>query len=261
MLFGNWWNRIQETEDRKSKAKSAFLRRKEVKNGLVRKVCSSLSLSALDGRVWIGSSVEMCFEVSGFDHHGWISVVAFERRSSLERIFYSGFRRSGLKSIVLPSSVVILGQSSFDACISLESVTFESGSRLERIEDAAFYESGLKSIVIPSSVVVLGQCSFHRCRSLESVRFESGSRLERIGECGFKCSGLNSIEIPSSVVALGKESFGGCKSLESVTFESGSRLERIEESAFQGIPIPFCSISDGFTWSKTIRRMARRNKM
>jgi hypothetical protein len=166
-----------------------------------------------------------------------VSVVAFERDSSLEGICDSGFRESELRSIVVPSSVVVLGKESFHGCRSLESVTFESGSRLERIERSAFsgtviFSNKLKSVLIPSSVVVLGKRSFGQCKSLESVTFESGSRLERIEKRAFQGSGLRSILIPSSVVVLGKESFHWCKSLESVIFESVSRLERIEESAF-----------------------------
>jgi hypothetical protein len=137
-------------------------------------------------------------------------------------------------SIVIPSSVVVLGKSSFCECESLESVTFESDSRLERIGNSAFRCSGLKSILIPSSVVVLGKGSFCECKSLETVKFVSGSRLERIEECAFRLCELKSIEIPSSVVVFGKEWCCSCWSLESVTFESGSRMDRIDESAFQG---------------------------
>jgi hypothetical protein len=152
------------------------------------------------------------------------------------------------RSVVIPSSVVVLGGGSFCWCESLESVTFENGSGLERIEESAFRRSGLKSIVIPYSVVVLGRSSFYECKSLESVTVENdflkprsriltqhprgGSRLARIEESAFQGSVLESIDIPSSVVVLGKRSFYRCESLESVTFESGSRLERIEEYAF-----------------------------
>jgi TPR repeat protein len=116
--------------------------------------------------------------------------VTFERRSRLKRIEESAFHcRSWppcpLTSIVIPSSVVVLGKCSFSTCTSLESVTFESGSRLERIDESAFHGCALKSIVIPSSVVVLGKESFSGCKSLESVTFESGSRLERIEEAMF----------------------------------------------------------------------------
>jgi hypothetical protein len=122
------------------------------------------------------------------------------------------FYWSGLKSIEIPCSVVVLGKESFYGCDSLESATFESGSRLERIEESVFHGSGLKSIEIPSSIVVLRKSSFYGCKSLELVTFESGCRLERIEEYAFHGSGLKSIEIPSSVVVLGKSSFLGCRS-------------------------------------------------
>jgi hypothetical protein len=103
-----------------------------------------------------------------------------------------------LKSIVIPSSVIVLPESSFAKCQSLESVLFESGSRLERIEQSAFEKSGLKSIVIPSSVIVLSESSFAKCESLGSVTFETGSKLERIEKSAFYESGLKSIVIPPS---------------------------------------------------------------
>jgi hypothetical protein len=70
------------------------------------------------------------------------------------------FFRSGLKSIEIPSSVVVLGKESFCHCQSLESFTLESDSRLERIEERAFHLSGLKSIVIPVSVTFVDGSAF-----------------------------------------------------------------------------------------------------
>jgi uncharacterized membrane protein YqaE (UPF0057 family) len=221
------WN--EKSVGKKSKVSSAFSRQKIVEGGLVQNVCSSLSLSASDGRLGIFSSVKFCSQVTGE-----LSVVTFERGSRIEKIEKSAFSRTELKSIMIPSSVVVLGKGCFSWCNSLESVQFESDSRLERIEEFAFRWSELRSIVIPSSVVILGKGSFSRCNSLESVRFESDSRLERIEESAFWWSGLKSIVIPSSVVVLGKGCFSKCKSLESITFESDSRSERIEDRAFHG---------------------------
>jgi hypothetical protein len=221
--------------------------------------------------------------------------MTFENGSRLERIEESALHASGLKSIVIPSCVLVLGPSSFYGCASLKSVTFESCSRIKQIDEKAFSgdantSNQLKSIVIPSSVVVLGKESFYWCECLESVTFEIGSRLERIDESAFSESKLKSITIPpgvalicgsafcaqsltsisvsrcnqhfriresflediygsticryfgsfraivipGSVVDLGKLSFHDCKSLESVTFEDGSRLERIDDFAFSG---------------------------
>jgi hypothetical protein len=108
-----------------------------------------------------------------------VSVVAFERDSNLEGIWESGFRKSQLRSIAVPTSAVVLRKNIFYNCRSLESVTFESGSRLKRIEKSPFQWSGLISIEISSSVVVFGDESFSDCWSLESVRFRSGSRFEQ----------------------------------------------------------------------------------
>jgi hypothetical protein len=67
--------------------------------------------------------------------------VTFESGSRLERIEEYAFHGSGLKSIDIPSSVVVLGKQSFSRCNALESVTFESGSRLERINKSMFEHS------------------------------------------------------------------------------------------------------------------------
>jgi hypothetical protein len=116
-------------------------------------------------------------------------------------------------SVVIPSSIVILGKSCFQWSKALKCVHFQSGSRLERIEESAFGSSGLNSIVIPSSVLVLGRRSFQYCESLGSVIFESGSRLQRMEEFAFSRSRIASIVIPSSVVVLGKEVFHHCGQL------------------------------------------------
>jgi DNA helicase HerA-like ATPase len=86
--------------------------------------------------------------------------VTFESGSRLEGIEESVFQESRLKSIEIPSSVLVLGMGSFWECKALESVTFESGSRLERIEESAFSESGLRSIEIPASVAFVDRSAF-----------------------------------------------------------------------------------------------------
>jgi hypothetical protein len=171
------------------------------------------------------------------------------------------------RSVVIPSSVVVVGPSSFCENRSIASVIFENGSRLERIEACAFRWMTLTSIVIPSSVLVLGKESFDDCTWLKSVSFENGSRLERIEESAFRGTGLTSIVVPSSAIVLGKQSFYRCKSLESVIFESGSRLERIEESAFcesglKSIVIPSSVVvlgKESFYWCKSLESITFEN--
>jgi hypothetical protein len=124
---------------------------------------------------------------------------------------------------VIPSSVIVLGQSSFMECKDLSSVFFGKGSRLERIEECAFRGSELASVVIPSSVIVLGQSSFMECAYLTSVIFGEGSRLERIEECAFRGSELKSIAIPASVTFVDSSAFDGT----TVAFDQNAGLAEL----------------------------------
>jgi hypothetical protein len=109
-------------------------------------------------------------------------------------------------SVVIRSSVRVIGKSSFHGCKFLKSVFFDGRSQLRRIEESAFRETGLKSIQIPSSVTSLGNESFSGCGELESLGFETGSQLERIEEFAFHGCPLGPTVIPLSVISLGKQS-------------------------------------------------------
>jgi hypothetical protein len=110
--------------------------------------------------------------------------VTIENGSRLERIEERAFGESGLKSILIPSSVVVLDEWCFGSCASLESVTFESVSRLERIEERAFYDSGLKSIEIPGSVTFIDVSAFDGLR-LNSLCVSPDNMRFHVRECDF----------------------------------------------------------------------------
>jgi hypothetical protein len=74
----------------------------------------------------------------------------------MERIDEHTFHRSGLRSIVIPSSVVVLCEGSFESCKSLKSMKFETGSRLERIERSAFRRSGSTLRSVSKSLAAVG---------------------------------------------------------------------------------------------------------
>jgi hypothetical protein len=57
----------------------------------------------------------------------------------LQRIEEYAFSSSGLKSIIIPSSVEHLCKSCFSCCNSLSSISFETGSNLQRIEESDFF--------------------------------------------------------------------------------------------------------------------------
>jgi hypothetical protein len=156
----------------------------------------------------------------------------------LTQIEDEAFSFSSLQSILIPSSVEILGSKCFLWCKSLSSITFESNSRLARIESEAFSFSSLQSISIPRNVEILGSNCFSSCKSLSSVTFESTSRLmpslrlQVLPEEAFSFSGLISIVIPATVRIIEKRAFYSCDSLTELLWAEGSKVKVIEEEAF-----------------------------
>jgi hypothetical protein len=112
-------------------------------------------------------------------------------------------------SVVVPSSVQILGVECFANCSGLSRITFASPSALHLIDRGAFSNcSSLASITIPSSVVTLSDDCFFGCRHLRTVEFLPGSRLIEIGVRAFaRCDSLSSISLPVSVQKVDGSAF------------------------------------------------------
>jgi hypothetical protein len=157
----------------------------------------------------------------------------FETETQLSMITSDAFRGSGLTSILIPSSVVLLGSGSFAECTSLQSVVFESGSRLSRIDNGAFYESKLRSITVPSSVVEIGDSAFQYCTLLESVIFESGSRLSAISSYPFAWTPLSSIMIQPNLDFIDGSAFRGLRS-KSLSLSGDNPRIRVVDSFLEG---------------------------
>jgi hypothetical protein len=68
--------------------------------------------------------------------------ITIESNSRLIKIEDEAFSGSGLTTIMIPSSVEVIGRCCFKYCKSLVSVTIEPNSRLTRIEEQTFCGSG-----------------------------------------------------------------------------------------------------------------------
>jgi hypothetical protein len=159
----------------------------------------------------------------------------------LTRIESHAFLYSSLQSVLIPSTVQIIGSSCFSSCKSLSSISFESNSRLARIESKAFCESSLQSIVIPKNVQFIDGSAFRDVR-LSSISIESENErfaiendllidlVDHILIRNF--SNLSNVTISASIKILGSGCLSFCYSLSSISFESNSQLTRIESEAF-----------------------------
>lgn len=154
----------------------------------------------------------------------------------LEEIGSWAFEKTGLESLVLPSTIKEIDSYAFEGTASLKSVVFLASSELDEIKEGAFKNSGLVSITLPRSLEKIDNYAFDNAAELKEVSFEPLSSLEEIGFRAFRGTGLERISIPQSVEKIGSSAFRGCPELREVTFQAGSNLEKVSSYAFADCP-------------------------
>ena len=135
-----------------------------------------------------------------------------------------------LTSIVIPNSVTSIGEEAFVSCTSLVSVSIGNG--VTSIEGMVFEDcTALTTITIPNSVTSIGNGAFSGCKGLTSITIPNS--VTSIGSYAFHgCTGLTSITIPNSVTSIGRNAFNGCTGLTSITIPNS--VTSIGERAFDG---------------------------
>ncbi len=169
---------------------------------------------------------------------------------------------TSLKSIVLPASLVSLGNYVFANDSNLNEVVFERGSQLTEIGKYCFSETAVSGIVLPSNLKKLGESAFSYCynlteitipgslevwdafafafcRGLKTVTIEEG--VEYIGAYAFAFVApnttsvyynrvLETVNMPSSVRAIYPFAFIACSALTDISFEN---VEYVFNGAFR----------------------------
>lgn len=131
-----------------------------------------------------------------------------------------------LKKIVLPNSVVSIGDGAF-AYSDINTVNIPSSVRT--IGNSAFYKCGLLSnLTMESGVQTIGDDAFMDCTSLTSVVIHDS--VTYIGERAFYNCSIKKINIPGSVEKIGKSAFNSCDLLTELTIEDG--VKNIGNGAF-----------------------------
>ena len=101
-----------------------------------------------------------------------IETVEFE--NGLEVIPVAAFANTQLKTVVLPSSIRILGASAFAGCNQLLSITLNDGL-ISVGNHSLAGASQLTEIIIPASVNDITELAFDMCRALQKVKFEGNA--------------------------------------------------------------------------------------
>ena len=113
--------------------------------------------------------------------------------------------RDGLKTIILPNSIISIMSNAFQGCNSLESINI-------------------------NNVTYIGYYAFDGCSNLKVV--DISDKAEYIGKYAFRgCSNLTSLTIPDSVTYIGDYAFASCRSLTSLII--GKKVNHIGSFAFK----------------------------
>ncbi len=131
------------------------------------------------------------------------------------------------KKLILPSTVVSIGQCAFEYKILLESVQLPKG--LKEIGANAFYCCDeLKEVIIPDEVTTIGKEAFDSCKKLSKISI--GNNVKNIGSGAFASCAISSIKIPNTVTTIKDSTFYGCSNLTSVDIPCS--IKAIKAGAF-----------------------------
>ena len=128
-------------------------------------------------------------------------------------------------SITIPNSIVSIGESAFEDCMSLTSIVIPNS--VTSIGEEAFVScTSLVSVSIGNGVTSIEGMVFEDCTALTTITIPNS--VTSIGERAFDgCTGLTSITIPNSVTSIGRNAFSGCTGLTSVELPvAGEQLFR-----------------------------------
>ncbi len=179
-----------------------------------------------------------------------ITEIEFDNNCLCESIGENAFAGCRLNKIIIPDSVISIGEYAFYECTALTAVNFTENSQLETIGDYAFYCcSALKEITIPTGVTVINYGLFLGCHSLETIVIPDS--VTSIGFNAFNdCYSLESVTIPASVTYIGAGAFCACDSI-SITFENINGWYVTEtEGASDGIAIDVTDASQNAKYFK-----------
>lgn len=154
---------------------------------------------------------------------------------------------TGLKEVLLPDGMRIIGPNLFWGCTDLERV--ELPDSITEIHGSSEWMTGgrensgafagcasLKSITIPPNVTAIPYNTFQNCTSLEEVIIPDGVTV--IGERAFRnCVSLKHVILPSSLKTLGRTAFDGCTALEKPVLPPGYGKKKKEEDEEAAPPL------------------------
>ena len=136
---------------------------------------------------------------------------------------------TNLTTIIIPNSVISIGEGAFAYCTSLTSITLPDS--ITAIADNTFAScTSLPSIIIPNTVTSIGSNAFNSATSLTSIDIPDS--VTSIGDGAFAfCSSLSSVTLPANITSISDNTFRSCSALSSIIIPDF--VSTIGSSAFE----------------------------
>ena len=145
----------------------------------------------------------------------------------------NAFANRNITSVVVPSSVTIIGDGAFSNCQQLTSITLHDN--ITSIGVNAFRRTAIASITLPAKITIISQGMFAECRNLASIVIPEGVTI--IGADAFStCVSLATVTFPSTLRAIHHSAFLNCNLLSTINIpDSVTNIE------FRGNPFVGCN--------------------
>ena len=137
------------------------------------------------------------------------------------------FDKLPIKSLKLPSTIIVIDHSAFEACTKLEEFTMPP--ELKEIEYFAFRScTSLKTINFNAKIEDIAQHTFAGCTALKQLNFvDNACELYISCDVFEDCDSLTSVVFPMQVML--RLSFTGCDNLEEVIFKENADVSGFNE--------------------------------
>jgi hypothetical protein len=144
------------------------------------------------------------------------------------------------KEIMLPSTIISIGDSAFAGCVFAESITVIPNYYSREYTKPILYSSN--AIIL--NLKTIGKAAFLNCSSLTAISIPIGPT--NIDESTFQnCTGLKSITLPPNIISISKNAFSGCSSLKSIKLPKS--VISIGNTAFKD-----CAVFDSIVVKNTV---------
>ena len=171
--------------------------------------------------LFIPSSIET-IGIAAFHSNYYLKSVIFEAGCQILEIKnYTFWNATALETLVLPDSVLSIGEGAFGANGSL--VDFVLPPNLVSIGYSAFTYAKLSStLVLPSTLTTIGDYAFNSASGIDVLIIEIGSQLTSIGFHAFSGDNFTSISLPASVSSIDPAAFYGSGKLAEILVDQNN---------------------------------------